>query len=99
MAPPFSEAELQAFESCFSAQDNWLTWTRAGRDWGRGKDARDIISLEVALPHLATIRLTKTDDGSFLANGVPGWGLMVCARFNDLLDTLGQVTGPSRQAG
>jgi len=103
MHPRFSEAELQAFESHFREQDNWLTWTRATvSETGGSEDRpgdRDVISVEVALPHLATIRLTKTQEGNYLANGVPGWGLMVGAHFTELLETLGDVTGETRQAG
>jgi len=80
-----------------------LTWTRATvSETGGSEDRpgdRDVISVEVALPHLATIRLTKTQEGNYLANGVPGWGLMVGAHFTELLETLGDVTGETRQAG
>ncbi len=85
--PRFSDQELAEFTEFFERTPAWTAWNRAV-----GERGHDVLVVELAQPAGAAIRLTKTEDGTYLAAGVEGWGLTVGESLDELLDVLKGLT-------
>lgn len=90
---PFTDEELELFESVFEERDDWARWIRRP-----GPDGRDVIELTVVQEVPCSVRMTKAGTPtSYMAAGLKGWSLIVCSTFDELLQTISGETARLRQ--
>lgn len=85
--PRLSDQELAEFADCFERTPDWLDWKRAV-----GERGHDVLVIRLKAPAGATLRLTKTENNTYMAAGIEGWGLTVGESLGELLDVLKGLT-------
>ncbi|MGB0682275.1 MAG: hypothetical protein ACPGOV_06185 [Magnetovibrionaceae bacterium] len=83
----FSSDELDLFSEAAEKAPEWSNWTVRYTPEGRHVIAVTMrFAQNGALTDAFTVRLAKALPGKYMARGLPGWDLLVCDDFQQLLD-------------
>jgi hypothetical protein len=82
----FTSDEMALFEARFKRVPAWCAWAK-----GEGAGGREVIEIRVADGADTLLRLAKTDDNRYAANGFDGWALTVADDLLDLLDIVARM--------